>query len=134
MTDSKNTEALIQLWLDKATDTLGAVPVLLHEGFNTSAVNRLYYACFYGVTALLLKDGRQFSKHSAVLAEFNHLYVKVGKIDKEWSRFLKDLFRDRQESDYLPTATFETEEIQQRLEQAEKFIATIRALIYPVKS
>ena len=134
MTDSQNTEALIKLWLDKAADTLGAVPVLLHEGFNTSAVNRLYYACFYAVTALLLKDGRQFSKHSAVLAKFNRLYVKEGKIDKQWARFLKDLFQDRQESDYLPTATFEHTEVKQRLEQAEQFVAIIRELIYPAKS
>jgi uncharacterized protein (UPF0332 family) len=81
MTDSQNTEALTRLWLDKTTETLAAVPVLIREGFYGSAVNRLYYACFYAVTALLLNDGKQFSKHSAVLAEFNRHYVKEGKIE-----------------------------------------------------
>lgn len=129
MKDSRNSETLIRLWLEKATDTLAAVPVLVREGFYSSAVNRLYYACFYAVTALLLRDGKQFSKHSTILAEFNRCYVKEGKIEKHWSRFLKDLFQDRQESDYLPTVTFEEAQIQQRLEQAEEFIISIRNLI-----
>lgn len=126
MTHSQNTEALIRLWLDKTSEALAAVPVLVREGLYASAVNRLYYACFYAVTALLLKDGKQFSKHSAVLAEFNRFYVKEGKIEKHSAHFLKKLFQDRQESDYLPTATFEPEEVQQCLEQAVMFVAVIR--------
>ena len=129
MKDSQNTETLIRLWLEKTTATLAAVPVLIREGFYASAINRLYYACFYAVTALLLKDEKQFSKHSAILAEFNRHYVKEGKVEKHWSRFLKDLFQGRQEGDYLPTATFERADVQQRLEQAGEFVRVIRELI-----
>lgn len=34
MKDPQNTEALIQLWLDKTTEALAAVPVLMREGFK----------------------------------------------------------------------------------------------------
>ena len=132
MTHSQNTEILIRLWLDKTAEALAAVPVLFNNGFYASAVNRLYYACFYAVTALLLKDGKQFSKHSAVLAEFNRHYVKEGKIENHWSHFLKDLFQNRQESDYLPTATFEKAEVQSQLKKAEEFVTIIRELISAV--
>ncbi len=129
MKDEQNTQALIQLWLEKSAETLGAVPVLIQEEFYGSAVNRLYYACFYAATALLLKDGKQFSKHSAVLAEINRLYVKEGRLEKHWSRFLKDLFQSRQESDYLPTATFEPAELRKQQQQAEEFVGVIHKLI-----
>lgn len=126
---NENTEALIRLWLEKADETLAAVPVLVREGFYSSAVNRLYYACFYAVTALLLRDGKQFSKHSAVLSEFNRHYVKEGKVDVQWSRFLKDLFQARQESDYLPTINFQEADVQQRLEKAQHFVTVIHELL-----
>jgi uncharacterized protein (UPF0332 family) len=89
------------------------------------AVNRLYYSCFYAVTALLLKSGKQFARHSAVMSEFNRTYVKTGKVNVAWSKFYQKLFDDRQESDYIPTATFEHSDILQRIEQAASFTKTI---------
>ena len=35
---------------------------------NTTAVRNLYYACFYVLTAVLLKEGRSFKKHTGVKA------------------------------------------------------------------
>jgi uncharacterized protein (UPF0332 family) len=93
------------------------------------AVNRLYYACFYAVTALLLRDSKQFAKHSAVKSEFSRTYVKPGVVDSKWSKFYQKLFDDRQESDYIPTATFETSDVAERIQQAREFIDLIRALI-----
>jgi hypothetical protein len=59
----------------------------LKEGHVSFAVNRLYYSCFYAVTALLLRSGKQFVRHSAVMSEFNRIYVKTGKVDVAWSKF-----------------------------------------------
>ena len=120
---------LIKLWLEKASDALASARLELAEGHSGFAVNRLYYACFYAVTALLLTAGKQFARHAAVISEFNRAYVKTGQVEVAWSRFYQKLFDDRQESDYIPTATFEPAEVVQRLEQAESFVATIRNLI-----
>lgn len=124
-------QILIQLWLEKAADALASAKLELAEGHLGFAVNRLYYGCFYAVTALLLTSGQQFTRHSAVMSEFNRAYVKTGKVDVAWSKFYQKLFADRQESDYIPTATFEPADIVQRLQQAESFVATLRALIDP---
>ena len=56
--------------------------------------------------------------------------MKTGKVDVAWSKFYQKLFDDRQESDYIPTSTFEHAEISQRIEQAESFIKTICDLIH----
>jgi uncharacterized protein (UPF0332 family) len=129
MNKEQANQILIDLWLEKASDALASARLELAEGHLGFAINRLYYSCFYAVTALLLTSGKQFARHSAVLSEFNRAYVKTGKVDVAWSKFYQKLFDDRQESDYIPTATFEPADVMQWLQQAESFVAAIRHLI-----
>lgn len=84
---------------------------------------------FLRLTALLLTSDKQFARHSAVISEFNRTYVKTGQVDAAWSKFYQKLFADRQESDYVPTTTFESADVAARLEQAESFVAIIRDLV-----
>ncbi len=129
MNQEQANEVLIKLWLEKSFDALASAKLELNEGHSNFSINRLYYSCFYAVTALLLRSGRQFTRHSAVISEFNRTYVKTGKVAVAWSKFYLKLFNDRQESDYMPTATFEHSDILNRIEQAESFIETMCDLI-----
>jgi uncharacterized protein len=129
MNQEQANRILIKLWLEKAADALASARLEASQGHLAFAVNRLYYSCFYAVTALLLTDGKQFARHSAVISEFNRAYVKTGKVDVAWSKFYQKLFDDRQESDYIPTATFERADVEERIEQVESFVGTIGALI-----
>jgi len=129
MNQEQANEVLIKLWLEKSFDALASARLELNEGHSNFSINRLYYSCFYAVTALLLRSGRQFTRHSAVISEFNRTYVKTGKVAVAWSKFYQKLFNDRQESDYMPTATFEHSDILNRIEQAESFIETMCDLI-----
>jgi len=122
-------EILMKLWLEKAEDAFESAKLELTGGHLSFSVNRLYYCCFYAATALLLKDGKQFTRHSAVMSEFNRNYVKTGRVDVRWSKFYQKLFDDRQEGDYIPTASFEQAEILERVEQAAIFLKTIREII-----
>ena len=81
------------------------------------------------MTALLLRDGKQFARHSAVKSEFSRTYIKTGRVDVKWNKFYQKLFDDRQEGDYIPTATFEVSEVSAYLQQAREFINLIRGLI-----
>jgi uncharacterized protein (UPF0332 family) len=129
MNDRDARNVLIRLWLEKAHEALASAELELSAGHTNFAVNRLYYACFYAVTALLLRDGKQFARHSAVKSEFLRKYIKPGLIDVKWSKFYQKLFDSRQEGDYIPTVTFETAEVSTRLQQAYEFIDLIRNLI-----
>jgi len=131
MNQEQANEVLIKLWLEKSFDALASARLELNEGHSNFSVNRLYYSCFYAVTALFLRSGKQFTRHSAVISEFNRTYVKTGKVAVAWSKFYQKLFNDRQESDYVPTATFEHADILERIEQAESFVKTICDLIKP---
>jgi len=120
---------LIKLWLEKADQAIASAKLEHSAGHLSFAVNRIYYACFYAATALLLKEGKQFSRHSAVMSEFNRSYVKTGKMDVRWSKFYQTLFDDRQEGDYLPTVEFESADVAFRIEQAEVFVGLVRSFI-----
>lgn len=81
------------------------------------------------VTALLLRDGKQFARHSAVKSEFVRTYVKSGLVDAKWNTFYQKLFDDRQEGDYIPTAAFEQSDVSTGIQQARQFIDLIRSLL-----
>ena len=71
-------EELIRYRLSRAEETLEEARLLAENKNGNAAVNRLYYACFYAVLALLIRDGRYSSKHSGVRALFNIHFVKNG--------------------------------------------------------
>lgn len=129
MNESEAQKKLIGLWLEKARDAIDSAGLELKEGHTNFAMNRLYYACFYAVTAILLRDGKQFARHSAVKSEFVQSYIKSGKVDTKWNKFYQKLFDDRQEGDYIPTSHFEEPDVLMRLQQAREFIDLIRGLI-----
>ncbi len=55
---------------------------------------------FHAISALLLFDGKEFSKHKAVISHFGHYYVKSGKAPKEFHKAIMDAFEMRQSADY----------------------------------
>ena len=130
MNEDEARETLIALWMEKAEEALSSAKLELNAGHTNFAVNRLYYACFYAVTALLLRDNKQFARHSAVKSEFNRTYIKPSRIDVKWNKFYQKLFDDRQESDYIPTAAFEVSDVSARIQQVREFINLINGLIY----
>jgi len=129
MNEGEARKILVGLWMQKAQESLASAELELNAGHVNFAVNRLYYACFYAATALLLRDGKQFARHSAVKSEFGRTYIKSGRIDVQWNKFYQKLFDDRQEGDYIPTTTFDVSDVSSRLQHAREFIDLVRKLI-----
>jgi uncharacterized protein (UPF0332 family) len=69
------------------------------------AINRAYYAMFHAVSALLFVDGKEFSKHMALISHFGQHYAKTGKAPQHFHHLLLDAFRLRQKVDYDFRAT-----------------------------
>lgn len=83
-----------------ARETLDVATLALADGHLRSTVNRLYYACFYIVSALLFAEGHASSKHSGIRSLFNRHWMKTGRLPAELSSFCRDLFNYRQQGDY----------------------------------
>ena len=98
---------LIQYRLDRARETFEEALLMQREEHWNTCANRLYYACFYAVTALLTRNGLSSSKHTGVKALFNQHFVKTGQVSRENGKLYNQLFEDRQEGDYVDFVLFE---------------------------
>ena len=56
------TAELVRYRLARATESLAEAKLLLTNDHVRTAVNRLYYACFYAASALLLTEGHSSPK------------------------------------------------------------------------
>jgi uncharacterized protein (UPF0332 family) len=92
-------------------------------------VNRLYYACFYAVSALLVRDGLSSSRHAGVRSLFNRHYVKTGKVPKDLATIYNDLFERRQEGDYIDFVSFQEPQVLPWISKAEKLLAFVAGLV-----
>ncbi|MEE4358068.1 MAG: HEPN domain-containing protein [Desulfococcaceae bacterium] len=120
---------LIVYRLKRAFETFEDARILADSERWNACVNRLYYACFYAVSALLLCDGLSSSKHTGVRSLFNLHYVKNEKISKTMAVIFNDLFERRQEGDYLDFVLFQKEQVTPWINETEKFIARLDAEI-----
>jgi len=68
---------------------------------NRAIINRLYYAMFYAILALLQENQLSTSKHTGAIALFDREFVKKGIFDKELSKTLHRAFELRQKGDYM---------------------------------
>ena len=126
---TKGQEDLIRYKLSRAEETLAEAKVMLETNHPYGAANRIYYACFYAVTGLLLTQNLSSSKHSGVIALFNRHFVKPGVISVDMGKFYSRMFDNRLESDYADWTVMETLDVQEELERAEEFINAITALV-----
>jgi len=120
---------LIKYRTERSRETLEDARILAESGRWNACVNRLYYACFYAVSALLLQTGLSSAKHTGVRSLFNRHYVKPQKIPKNIARIYNDLFERRQESDYMDFVAFEETQVQPWISEVEIFVEQIINII-----
>ena len=116
---------LVRYRLARAEESLKAAHMMIEGGLLLPAVNRVYYSCFYAVSALLRTAGMASPKHSGVISLFEQHWVKTGLLPVDQGRFYRSLFRHRQRGDYDDLVTFEKSEVEQLLAGAQGFVKTV---------
>jgi uncharacterized protein (UPF0332 family) len=122
-------EDLIKYRLTRANESLEEAKILSHSKHWNTVANRLYYAAFYSVNALLVQFEIQGTTHSGVKSNFHKKFIKTGMLDKEYGRLYSNLFNKRQEGDYQDFQFFEKETIEPLILKVEEFILQIEILI-----
>ena len=125
----ENVNALVSYRLSRAKETLAEVPHLRDMGYFNTAVNRLYYACYYAMVALLIKNHIQASIHAGVKQMLGLHFVSKGLITRKSNRSFSLLFERRHSSDYDDFAYATCEEVDELLPKAKSFISEIEALL-----
>lgn len=111
--------------LKSARKTFEAAKILAENQYWNSAVNRLYYALYYAVNALLVLNEIQTKSHSSTKSQFSLYFVKTGKFDKKYGKLFSELFDWRQKGDYENIFDYDGESVQTLFEPIEEMIELI---------
>ena len=122
-------EDLIKYRIARAKDTLDDAQLLADNGKWNSAINRLYYAAYYAVIALLLNADLKPTTHNGVKSNFSEYFVKTEKIDMEFGLIFSQLFTWRQKGDYDDLFDFQEEKVLPYFEPVKKLILEVERLI-----
>jgi len=127
MTGSK--EDLIEYRLFRAKDTLDDARILAEKNKWNSAINRLYYASYYAVTALLLNADLKPSTHNGVKSNFTEYFIKTNIITIEYGKIYSQLFTWRQKGDYDDLFDFSEEKVLPYFQPVAELIVLIEKII-----
>ena len=122
-------EDYIKYRITKANETIAEEEILIANKYWNTAVNRMYYACFYAVSALLVKHGVETSSHSGCRQKFGQLFVHTGKIKKELGKHYSELFEKRQKGDYDDFFDLDEEVVLRLFDPSKNLIKEIEQLI-----
>lgn len=122
-------EEIIKNQINKAEKKIEAAKRLFEEGFLDDAISRAYYAVFHAARAVLLKEGITANTHEAVKTMFGLYLIKPGKIDKKYGRKLSQLKDERENGDYDIYVSFEKEDAQQAIKEAEEFLEEMKKFL-----
>lgn len=127
MTVDEKKDSLVRYRLEQAKEAIDDAVFLFENNRGLrSVVNRIYYAMFYAVLALLVIEPFQGSKHSGVIGYFNKRFIREGVFPPEAGKYLNLAFEARQESDYKEFSELTTENVQELLSHARTFIEEVK--------
>jgi len=128
LTDEERT-TLVELEMEKAEKTFSEIEILVNAGLWSTAANRLYYAVFHAVSALLIKDGHKVQTHQGTHIGFGLYYVKTGIFPPEYGRFYNQLQTLREQSDYNCVYDVDPEELKSKIQPAKDIIEKIGEIV-----
>ena len=82
----ENRNALAAYRYRRSQETLAEVPSLKQLGYYNTAINRLYYACYYAAVALLIRHGINPGTHAGVKQMIGMHFVATGRMSREIGR------------------------------------------------
>ncbi len=128
MNEEKN--ILIKYRINQANESIEEARILRREGMSRrSVINRLYYAMFYSVLAVLQKKEIGTSKHISAISLFDREFVKTGIFAKELSKTLHRAFELRQKADYMEQTEITDEDLNEIFPETVHFVHEIEKYV-----
>lgn len=124
-----NKKELMMYRMSGAKEKLDSSKLLLDYGNYKDSIGRSYYAMFSAVRAILALDGVDYSKHAGVIAYFQKEYVKTGKFDKLYSKYLSQAFQIRNQADYEDFYIVSQKDAKEQYEKADEFVKVVEAYL-----
>jgi len=126
--------AFVRYRIEKAEEAFVAAKILYDSCQWNAAVNRLYYACFYVASAVLLDRHVGAKSHAGVLGMFSEKIVRTGEMCLDDFRVYSKLLGWRTKGDYSDMFDYTKEDLdmvmlptRRFLDAAEQLVSTIRS-------
>jgi uncharacterized protein (UPF0332 family) len=120
---------LVNYRITKSKKTLAEIELLIQNELWNTAVNRLYYACYYAVIALLINKEIETLTHTGARQLFGLYFIKTGVIEKDFGKFYSRLFDLRHTGDYDDFIDSTKELVLDLLQPAVNLIMKIELII-----
>ena len=127
MTGTKND--WINYRIARAKDTYDDALILSEREKWNSTINRLYYATYYALMALLLDSDLKPTTHNGAKSNFSEYFIKTGKIDSKYGKMYSQLFTWRQKGDYDDLFDFGKDKVMPYFEPVNEFILLLESII-----
>ena len=122
-------QAIVRYRMDNAYGTLNEIRTHIENGFYNTAVNRMYYACYYAASALLVANKVVTKSHEGVKQMFSFHFVKTGKVSEEYGKFYSRLFEKRTKGDYEDLFDNDLAVCEEYFPKTEDFVEAIGQLV-----
>ena len=115
--------------MNRAKQSLQVAERVLQDGFIEDAINRIYYAIYYAISALLYTRKLHPKTHLGMKALFSKEFVKNNLITDKQAQIYSTIFAKRFEADYEDFFTIDMDTVQNHLKEATNFILLIETII-----
>lgn len=122
-------QIIVERELEKALRTYDDMAFIAREGKWEAAANRLYYALFHAISALLISDGHNVKSHRGIMSMFGEHYVRTEIFSHKDGSLLSDLVIMRDNADYNCFFEANEEKISPYIEPTQQLIEKIRKYI-----
>ena len=95
--------AIVEFRIEKALRAYEQAKGVVGLMYWETIANRLYYAAYNAVSALLIANGDTVQSHSGVIHIFGLRFIKTDKLSPDMGRLYHKLFTMRQTGDYDDT-------------------------------
>jgi uncharacterized protein (UPF0332 family) len=121
--------AVVTYRLEKAERALMQAKVNLPLQTWEVIANRIYYAAYYAVSALLIANGHPAVKgHDTIVRMFGLYFVKTGKFSPEQGKLYNKLYTLRLTGDYNDHYNLDEEDVLPLVSPTEELIAKVSAM------
>ena len=101
---------IVKYRLEKSLRTYNEAVGSIANGYVETAANRLYYAAYYAVSALLVSYKYEASTHNGVIQMFGKAFIKSKVLERRYGTIFNQLFSLRMTGDYEDRRFLDIEE------------------------
>ena len=123
-----NRKDIVAYRIERAYTALEQAKLNLTLNCLEVTANRLYYAAYYVVSALLIANKIPAHSHEGNVTQFGLHFVKTGKVDREEGKLLSHLLTMRLKGDYSDRFGLTGADVLPYIEPTEAFIKKIAEL------